>query len=108
MLFYSKLEIVTMAGSGQWRGRLCEEIHFTGMDAVKMDRKLINCRARSGQVANIKIKNNLLAITLVLTTLPPSVRVSKVVIEQIGYTIGQYLGSTAERPEVSLSAIIIT
>lgn len=56
-------------------------------------------------VANIKIKNNLLAITLVLTSLPGNVRVSKALIEQIGFSIGQYFAAAAERPEVSLRAI---
>lgn len=54
-------------------------------------------------VANLKIKNNLLAITLVLTSLPGGIKVSKAVIEQVAYVVGQYLGAAAERPEVSLS-----
>lgn len=52
-------------------------------------------------VANLKIKNNLLTITLILTTLPASVKVSRAVVEQVGYVIGQYLGAGVERPEVS-------
>ena len=52
-------------------------------------------------MANIKIKNNLLAITLVLTALPGSVRVSKDVVEQACFVIGQFFGAGAERPEVS-------
>jgi hypothetical protein len=42
----------------------------------------------------------MLAITLVLTSLPGSVKVSKAVIEQVGYVVGQYLGAGIERPEV--------
>lgn len=53
-------------------------------------------------VANLKIKNNLLSITLILTSLPGSVKISKAVVEQVGYVIGQYLGAGVERPEVSL------
>jgi hypothetical protein len=53
-------------------------------------------------VANLKIKNNLLSITLILTSLPSSVKISKAVVEQVGYVIGQYLGAGIERPEVSL------
>ena len=52
-------------------------------------------------VASLKIKNNLLAITLVLTSLPGSVKISKPVVEQVGYVIGQYLGAGVERLEVS-------
>ncbi|WWC58989.1 uncharacterized protein I303_101535 [Kwoniella dejecticola CBS 10117] len=62
-------------------------------------------RARVNPIANIKIKNNLLAITLILTTLPAGVKVSKNLIESVGYTIGQYLGSGNERPELGLTAI---
>jgi hypothetical protein len=58
-------------------------------------------RARVTPVASLKIKNNLLAITLVLTSLPGSVKISKPVVEQVGYVIGQYLGAGVERPEVS-------
>lgn len=52
-------------------------------------------------VASLKIKNNLLALTLVLTSLPGSIQVSKAVIEQVAYVIGQYLGASSDRPEVS-------
>ncbi|WWD21891.1 hypothetical protein CI109_106379 [Kwoniella shandongensis] len=62
-------------------------------------------RARVNPVANVKIKNNLLAITLVLTTLPGDFKVSKSVVEGVGYTIGQYLGASSERPELGLTAI---
>ena len=65
-------------------------------------------RTRVNSVANVKIKNNLLALTLVLTSLPPSLTVSKVVIEQICYTIGQYLGASTERPELGLTALHCT
>lgn len=58
-------------------------------------------RARVTPIASLKIKNNLLTITLVLTSLPGSVRISKAVIEQVGYVTGQYLGAGVERPEVS-------
>lgn len=56
-------------------------------------------------IANVKIKNNLLAITLVFTSLPPSVKVSKVVIEEICYAIGQNLSAASDRPELGLTAI---
>jgi hypothetical protein len=56
-------------------------------------------------VANVKIKNNLLAITLVLTSLPPSLKVSKVVVEEICYAIGQNLSTSNERPELGMTAI---
>ena len=59
-------------------------------------------------VANIKIKNNLLAMTLILTSLPPSLTVSRVVVESICYTIGQYLGASTERPELGLTAVHCT
>lgn len=62
-------------------------------------------RTRVNPVASIKIKNNLLAITLILTTLPPSVQVSKPLIEQIGSTLSQYFGVAVERPELGLTAI---
>jgi hypothetical protein len=52
-------------------------------------------------IASLKIKNNLLAMTLVLTSLPGSVKISAPVIEQVGYVIGQYLGAGVERPEVN-------
>lgn len=56
-------------------------------------------------VASIKIKNNLLALTLITTTLSTSTQISRPLIEQIGYTLTQYLGSAAERPELGLTAI---
>ena len=61
-------------------------------------------RARVNPVASTKIKNNLLAMTLVLTSLPTSVKVSKDTVEQCGYVVGQYLGAGQERPEVSVPA----
>ena len=63
------------------------------------------CRTRVNPVANIKIKNNLLAITLVLTSLPSSVTVSKIVVEEICYAIGQNLSAGVERPELGMTAI---
>jgi hypothetical protein len=51
-------------------------------------------------VPNTKIKNNLLALTLVLTGLPVDVRISKTVVESISFSIGQYL-NPGERTEVS-------
>ncbi|WRT65221.1 uncharacterized protein IL334_002164 [Kwoniella shivajii] len=62
-------------------------------------------RARVNPVANVKIKNNLLAITLVLTSLPAGVKVSKTLVEAVGHTMGQYLGAGTERPELGLTAI---
>ncbi|WWC87367.1 uncharacterized protein L201_002256 [Kwoniella dendrophila CBS 6074] len=62
-------------------------------------------RARVNPIANVKIKNNLLAITLILTTLPAGLKLSKNLVESIGYTIGQYLGAGTERPELGLTAI---
>ena len=40
-------------------------------------------------------------MTLVLTALPSSVRVSKDVVEQVCFVLGQYFGAGIERPEVS-------
>ncbi|KIR28436.1 clathrin-coated vesicle protein [Cryptococcus deuterogattii LA55] len=62
-------------------------------------------RARVNPVANIKIKNNLLAVTLILTALPTGLKVSRNLVESVGYTIGQYLGAGIERPELGLTAI---
>ncbi|WVQ83814.1 hypothetical protein IAT38_005958 [Cryptococcus sp. DSM 104549] len=62
-------------------------------------------RARVNPVASVKIKNNLLAITLVLTTLPAGLKISRNLVESVGYTIGQYLDAGAERPELGLTAI---
>ncbi|WWD08143.1 hypothetical protein V865_006254 [Kwoniella europaea PYCC6329] len=62
-------------------------------------------RTRVNTASNIKIKNNLLATTLVLTTLPSGIKVSKNLIESVAYTIGQYLGAGTERPELGLTAI---
>lgn len=64
----------------------------------------IQCRTRVNPVASVKIKNNLLAVTLLLTTLSPSTQISKPLIEQVGYTLTQYLNS-ADRPELGLTAI---
>lgn len=64
-----------------------------------------NGRTRVNTVANVKIKNNLLAITLIFTSLPPSLKVSKVVIEEICYAIGQNFGAASDRPELGLTAI---
>lgn len=58
-------------------------------------------RTRVNPVANIIIKNNLLAVTLILTALPADLKVSRNLVESVGYTIGQYLGAGIERPEVS-------
>ena len=63
--------------------------------------ELTFCRARVNPVANVKIKNNLLAITLVLTVLPLSVRVSKEAVEEVCFVLGQYFGAGIERAEVS-------
>lgn len=65
----------------------------------------LTSRTRVNTVANIKIKNNLLALTLVFTSLPPSIKVSKVVIEEICYAIGQNLSAASDRPELGLTAI---
>ena len=62
-------------------------------------------RTRVNPVANTKIKNNLLALTLVLTSLPASLPISKVVVEQICYTVSQYLDAARDRPELGLTAI---
>ncbi|OCF33994.1 clathrin-coated vesicle protein [Kwoniella heveanensis BCC8398] len=62
-------------------------------------------RARVNPVANVKIKNNLLALTLVLTALPSGTKVSRTLLESVGYTIGQYFGAASERPELGLTAI---
>ncbi|WVR04261.1 hypothetical protein IAU60_001261 [Kwoniella sp. DSM 27419] len=62
-------------------------------------------RARVNPVANVKIKNNLLALTLVLTTLPAGIKVSRTLLESVGYTMGQYFGSATDRPELGLTAV---
>ncbi|XAO25307.1 hypothetical protein I312_104129 [Cryptococcus bacillisporus CA1280] len=62
-------------------------------------------RARVNPVANIKIKNNLLAVTLILAALPTGLKVSRNLVESVGYTIGHYLGAGIERPELGLTAI---
>jgi HEAT repeat protein len=62
-------------------------------------------RSRVNPVANIKIKNNLLALVLVLTALPLSVKVSKPVVEQIASDIGRYLSVGNDRPELGLTPI---
>lgn len=62
-------------------------------------------RSRVNPVASIKIKNNLLAMVLVLTTLPLGVEVSKPVVEQICSDIGRYMGAASERPELGLTPI---
>lgn len=67
--------------------------------------KADNYRARVNPVASLKIKNNLLALTLVFTSLPGSIQVSKAVVEQVAYVIGQYLGAAADRPEVSCQVL---
>ena len=67
-------------------------------------RWLMLYRARVNPVASLKIKNNLLALTLVLTSLPGSVTVSKAAVEQVAYVIGQYLGAASDRPQVSSDA----
>lgn len=56
-------------------------------------------------VANVKIKNNLLAMVLIATSIPLSVQVSKLVIEQMCSDIGRYMGAGDERPELGLTAI---
>ncbi|EIW68556.1 hypothetical protein TREMEDRAFT_74089 [Tremella mesenterica DSM 1558] len=65
-------------------------------------------RTRVNPVANTKIKNNLLAMTLVLTSLPTNVKLSRDVLEQVGYVMGQYLGVGADRPELGLTAVHCT
>lgn len=67
--------------------------------------QLLMYRTRVNAAASVKIKNNLLAITLIFTSLPPSIRVSKVLIEEISYAIGQNLGAGSDRPELGLTAI---
>jgi hypothetical protein len=47
----------------------------------------------------------LLAITLIFTSLPPSIKVSKVLIEEVCYAIGQNLSAGVDRPELGLTAI---
>ena len=55
-------------------------------------------RGRAGLVAATKVKNNLLAITLLFTALPADVPVSRAVIERTCNIIGQKL---SEEDEVS-------
>lgn len=62
-------------------------------------------RTRVNPVASVKIKNNLLALVLVLSTLPLGVEVSKPVVEQICSDIGRYMGAAKERPELGLTPV---
>jgi hypothetical protein len=64
-------------------------------------------RSRVNPVANIKIKNNMLALVLILTALPLGVPVSKPVIEQAVSDIARYMtpASMAERPELGLTPV---
>lgn len=84
------------------RGALEAPISLAAMRNLRMTAAADpRVRARVNPVANVKIRSNLLAITLIITTLPARVKVSKAVVEQICYVIGQYLGVGTERPEVS-------
>lgn len=82
---------------------ICGESSWDGYT----EKRLNGCRARVNPVANVKIKNNLLAITLILTALPLSVRVSREVVEQVCFVLGQNFGAGTERPEVSQTSWII-
>lgn len=64
-------------------------------------------RTRVNPVANIKIKNNMLALVLILTSLPLGVPVSKPVIEQAVADMARYMSpaSMAERPELGLTPV---
>ena len=61
-------------------------------------------RTRVTPMASIKIKNNLLAITLVLTALPPAIKISKVLVEELCYSISQNFNAS-DRPELGLTGI---
>ena len=69
----------------------------------KLFRDADPARSRVNPVANLKIKNNLLAIVLILTSLPRNVKVSRALVEQIAFDIGRLLDAGSERPEVSRS-----
>ncbi|TFK38873.1 clathrin-coated vesicle protein [Crucibulum laeve] len=58
-------------------------------------------RGRSGAISTKKIKNNLLASVLILTVVPPSVKVGQAVIEHCCFLISQKL---VEGEEISLTA----
>ncbi|WVQ76597.1 hypothetical protein IAR50_006269 [Cryptococcus sp. DSM 104548] len=62
-------------------------------------------RSRVNPVSSLKIKNNLLAISLILTALPSSIKVSKNIVEATASAIGNHLGAAIERPELGLTAI---
>ncbi|CAK9780383.1 putative clathrin-coated vesicle protein [Cutaneotrichosporon oleaginosum] len=64
-------------------------------------------RSRVNAIANIKIKNNMLALVLILTTLPLGVPVSKPVIEQTVSDMARYMtpAAMAERPELGLTPV---
>jgi len=51
----------------------------------------IKRRGRQGLISAKKIKNNLLASVLILTVIPPSVKVGRGVIEQCYFLISQKL-----------------
>jgi hypothetical protein len=44
----------------------------------------------------LKVKNNLLAIVLILTTLSPGVSISRPVLEEISYIVGQRMQEDSE------------
>lgn len=80
-----------------------DDMRWVCLGRHRVEPSLTLCRARVNSVANVKIKNNLLALTLVLTALPPSVRVSKEVVERISFVLGQFFAAGTERPEVGQS-----
>ena len=55
-----------------------------------------NYRGRDGPACRKKIKNNMLAAVLILTILPPIIRLSKNVIEHCCFLISQQLGESNE------------
>lgn len=57
---------------------------------------LILCRGRDGPSCRKKIKNNMLAAVLILTVVPPSIRLSRAVIEHCCFLISQKLSETDE------------
>lgn len=65
----------------------------------------LTTRSRVTSAANVKIKNNLLALTLILTTLPTTVPLSRPLVESVADTVAAHLGSNADRPELGLTAV---
>jgi hypothetical protein len=62
------------------------------------------CRGREGHGAMNKVKSNLLAASLIVTTVPSNIKLSEAVVEQICYQVSHSLDGPLEvRKAVLLS-----